>query len=214
MPVPSALEQPTPRELVRERVYAQLRDAILTGVLLPGERLDEGELRRWLGVSGTPIRQALHTLTLEGLVETSPQSHTAVIAPRAEEVLENLQTIGVLAVGATVLTLGGLSESDREALAGLAADVTAAQRTGDVPAITGAAENYFRRMLELCPNPVTVGLVAQVGPSLGYHVNVTSRALDADLEALGSDYAELARALRSGEDSEAVAITRRIFRIR
>ena len=214
MPIPRTPETAnSPRELVRERVYAQLKEAILTGVLLPGERLDEAELRAWLGVSGTPIRQALHTLSLEGLVETAPQSHSAVIAPRPEEALDTLQTIGVLVAGATILTLPRLSADDRARFAALALDVKTQHERGDIPSITKAAETYFGSVVQACPNPVFTEVVAQVGPSLSYHVTVTHRALDADLTELARDYAELSAALLHEDDERAVDLTKRIFGI-
>ncbi|QNE35790.1 GntR family transcriptional regulator [Leifsonia shinshuensis] len=214
MPVPRSPEKPvSPRELVRERVYAQLKEAILSGVLLPGERLDEAELRGWLGVSGTPIRQALHTLSLEGLVETAPQSHSAVIAPRPEEARDTLQTIGVLVTGATILTLPQLTGADRTRLAALALDVKTQHERGDIPAITTAAETYFGSIVQACPNPVYIDVVAQVGPSLSYHVTVTHRALDADLAGLGRDYAELSAALLDEDDARVIDVTKRIFLI-
>lgn len=214
MPIPRSPEQSaSPRELVRERVYAQLREAILSGVLLPGERLDEGELRAWLGVSGTPIRQALHTLSLEGLVDTAPQSHSAVIAPRPEEARDTLQTLGVLVVGATILTLPQLGGADRAALAELAAAVTVQHERGDIPSISKAAENYFGSLIRLCPNPVLNEVIAQAAPSLGYHVNVTYRALDADLAQLARDYTALSVALLDEDDARAIDLTKRIFSI-
>ena len=214
MPIPRSPEKTaTPRELVRERVYAQLKEAILSGVLLPGERLDEAELRGWLGVSGTPIRQALHTLSLEGLVETAPQSHSAVIAPRPEEARDTLQTIGVLVTGATILTLPQLTPDDRTRLAALARDVTVQHRTGDIPSITKAAEAYFGSIVRACPNPVFIQVIAQTGPSLSYHVTVTHRALDADLGELAQDYTELSEALLDGDDERVVDATKRIFQL-
>ncbi|MEY9852882.1 DNA-binding GntR family transcriptional regulator [Leifsonia sp. EB41] len=212
MPIPRSPEKTTtPRELVRERVYGQLKEAILSGVLLPGERLDEAELRGWLGVSGTPIRQALHTLSLEGLVETAPQSHSAVIAPRPEEARDTLQTIGVLVTGATILALPHLTVEDRTRLAALARDVTVRHRSGDVPAITKAAGAYFGSMVQACRNPVFIEVVAQTGPSLSYHVTVTHHALDADQGRLAQDYTELSAALLDGDDERVVDVTKRIF---
>lgn len=214
MPIPHSLEKATsPRELLRERVYTQLKEAILSGVLLPGERLDDSELRAWLGVSGTPIRQALHTLSLEGLVETAPQSHSAVIAPRPEEARDTLQTIGVLVTGATILTLPHLNREDRTRFAELARSVTTAHRSGDIPAITKAAEAYFGSIVQACPNPVFVEVVAQTGPSLSYHVTVTHRALDADLDELAQDYTELSAALLDGDDGRVIDVTKRIFQL-
>ncbi|WP_394649023.1 GntR family transcriptional regulator, partial [uncultured Deinococcus sp.] len=58
-------ERPT---LVRDEVYEHLRRAVLDGELVPGERLGEAELCERLGVSRTPIREALMRLTQDGLL--------------------------------------------------------------------------------------------------------------------------------------------------
>ncbi len=214
MPVPEpAGRSESVRELVRDRVYAQLRNAILTGVLLPGERLDEAELRKWLQVSGTPIRQALHTLSLEGLVQTAPQSYSAVIAPRPEHALETLQTIGVLLAGATLITLPRLDEGARAQLARQADAVIDSLETGDVPAITSAAESYFTSILAACPNPVLLEIIARSGPSLSYHVSVAHQGLDADLVELARGYETLRTALELHDDPGVVAATKRVFRV-
>jgi DNA-binding GntR family transcriptional regulator len=71
MPVP--LDQAvSTRLLLRDDAYARLRDAILDGTLEAGEQLRDGELSAWLGISRTPIREALVLLQNEGLVEAPP----------------------------------------------------------------------------------------------------------------------------------------------
>ena len=54
---------------VREKTYEQLKADILSGRLLPGERLAEEHLAEELGVSRTPVREALHKLEQDGLIE-------------------------------------------------------------------------------------------------------------------------------------------------
>src|SRR5436190_24084875 len=77
MPVPDAA--PTlKRTLAREQIYAELRDWILDGILVPGERLHDMALAEQLGVSRTPVREALRRLEDEGLIETSPNRWTRV----------------------------------------------------------------------------------------------------------------------------------------
>ena len=66
MPVPQISGAPA-RELLRDNVYASLRDAIVDGTLAPGERLRDTEIEAWLGVSRTPIREALLRLERAGL---------------------------------------------------------------------------------------------------------------------------------------------------
>ncbi|WP_424949597.1 GntR family transcriptional regulator [Deinococcus sp.] len=58
--------------LIRESVYEHLRDAILNGEFQPAERLGEVELTERLGVSRTPIREAIQRLTQDGLLESTP----------------------------------------------------------------------------------------------------------------------------------------------
>lgn len=58
---------------LRDAVFNTLRQAILTGELNPGERLMEIRLAEKLGVSRTPVREAIHKLALEGLVTMIPR---------------------------------------------------------------------------------------------------------------------------------------------
>ena len=58
---------------LRDVVFNTLRQAILTGDLKPGERLMEIHLANKLGVSRTPIREAIRKLELEGLVTMIPR---------------------------------------------------------------------------------------------------------------------------------------------
>ena len=58
---------------LRDVVFNTLRNAILTGELSPGERLMEIKLADKLGVSRTPIREAIRKLELEGLVVNTPR---------------------------------------------------------------------------------------------------------------------------------------------
>jgi DNA-binding GntR family transcriptional regulator len=60
-----ALAPPRSRS-VREQTYRLLRRQLVTGQFRPGQRLTEQFLARRLGVSRTPIREALHKLELEG----------------------------------------------------------------------------------------------------------------------------------------------------
>ena len=54
---------------VREKTYLDLKEKVLAGRFKPGSRLTEEHLAEVLGVSRTPIREALHKLELEGLVK-------------------------------------------------------------------------------------------------------------------------------------------------
>jgi DNA-binding GntR family transcriptional regulator len=77
MPVPLA---PTPVRpaLLRDTVHDRVRDAIVDGTLAPGEVVRDTELAAWLGVSRTPVREALLRLVGSGLVRAAPGRSTVV----------------------------------------------------------------------------------------------------------------------------------------
>jgi DNA-binding GntR family transcriptional regulator len=59
-----------PGKTIREKVYEYLREGILNGTIKAGDRLVESDLADSIGTSRTPVREALHTLEREGLVES------------------------------------------------------------------------------------------------------------------------------------------------
>lgn len=63
-----------PRSNLADTAYRQLKDDIFGFVLLPGERFSENEIATRLGVSRTPVREALYKLQREGYIDVAPQS--------------------------------------------------------------------------------------------------------------------------------------------
>ncbi|MCD7863288.1 MAG: GntR family transcriptional regulator [Lachnospiraceae bacterium] len=74
---------------LRDEVFNTLRQAILTGELKPGERLMEIHLANRLGVSRTPVREAIRMLELEGLVTMIPR-RGAEVAQITEQSLKDV----------------------------------------------------------------------------------------------------------------------------
>ena len=86
---------------LRDVVFNTLRQAILTGELQPGERLMEIHLANRLGVSRTPIREAIRKLELEGLVTMIPRrgAEVAQITEKSlQDVLEVRRALDALSV--------------------------------------------------------------------------------------------------------------------
>ncbi len=77
MPIPPT-DAGVDRSLLRDGVYQRLRNAIVDGTFAPGEQLKDQELAAWLGVSRTPVREALLRLAQGGLVVAQPGRSTVV----------------------------------------------------------------------------------------------------------------------------------------
>ncbi|ADH64954.1 transcriptional regulator, GntR family [Allomeiothermus silvanus DSM 9946] len=106
---------------VREAAYAHLREAILGGRLVPGERISEPGLAETLGISRTPVREALQRLAQEGLVELVPAKGARVRVLRPEEVREVYEVRALLEAEAARLAARHASLDELSHLAGLLA---------------------------------------------------------------------------------------------
>ncbi|MFJ6680215.1 GntR family transcriptional regulator [Microbacterium sp. NPDC091382] len=96
MPIPSepsAIAAESPNAL-GQSVFDVLGRAIADGILVEGEALRERDLERWMGVSRTPIREALARLAALGLVEISPSRYTRVTVVDDSLIKETLEFVG------------------------------------------------------------------------------------------------------------------------
>lgn len=85
---------------VKEQVYNLLKQNILTQKYEMGERLNIGNLSQQLGVSNSPIREAINMLVTEGLVTVSPNSTVSVVSLTMQDMYELSQMICFLQIGA------------------------------------------------------------------------------------------------------------------
>ncbi len=73
---------------IRRRVHSHIREQILNGEVGPNERLIEAKIARDIGTSRTPVREALHSLELEGLIESIPRVGYRVKSISDQEAVE------------------------------------------------------------------------------------------------------------------------------
>lgn len=81
------------RQSLHDAILTRLRDMIIEGRLPPGTRINEGQIGAELGVSRTPLREAIKFLASEGLVELVPARGAVVKKFSAKEVLDMLEVI-------------------------------------------------------------------------------------------------------------------------
>ena len=127
---------------LRDVVFNTLRQAILKGELAPGERLMEIQLAERLGVSRTPIREAIRKLELEGLVLMIPRrgAEVARISEKSlKDVLEVRRSLEELAIE---LACQRMTEEDMQALEEAQKAFKAAIDQGDAMKIAETDEAY------------------------------------------------------------------------
>jgi DNA-binding GntR family transcriptional regulator len=102
--------------LVRNRIVEAVRDAILHGRIRPGERIPERMLVESLGISRSPLREALRMLEAEGLVTTEPHRGARVSELSAEDLRETTDVRIMLETHAARLTCKALEEPTLRAM--------------------------------------------------------------------------------------------------
>jgi DNA-binding GntR family transcriptional regulator len=151
MPVPSERADTT-RTLLRDQAYRRLRDAILDGTLEPGEHLKDAELASWLGLSRTPIREALAKLEDYGLVETKPQSFTRVAPLSARDARDAFMVYAALEALAASLGVPRLIRDDLETMRAANRDFADALAAADVDAAVAADDRFHGVLVRSAAN--------------------------------------------------------------
>jgi DNA-binding GntR family transcriptional regulator len=114
MPIP--LTPAVDRSLLRDDVFGRLRDAIVDGTFAPGEQLRDGDLATWLGVSRTPVREALLRLAQGGLVVSHPGRSTIVSPLDLSAVRDARGVVAAMHELAVRESVPSLTESDIRAM--------------------------------------------------------------------------------------------------
>ncbi len=131
-----------------ERRATQLRDSIedeiATGLLKPGERLDEVSLAERFGVSRTPIREALQQLAAAGLVELRARRGAIVSAPDPSQLMEMFEVMAELEAMCGRLAARRLLQQDEQALVAALAACQDAAAKGDTDAYYYENESFHR----------------------------------------------------------------------
>jgi DNA-binding GntR family transcriptional regulator len=165
MPIPE-FHAPIERDLLRDRAYATLRDAIVDGTLAPGERLRDQELCEWLGLSRTPVRDALSRLEQNGLVETAPQRFTRVAPLDRRAARDAFPVVAAVHALAAELGVPRLAESDLAAMRAANADFADALHDVDVDAALAADDAFHAVLLAASANAELAGVLDRLMPRL------------------------------------------------
>ena len=123
---------------LRDVVFKTLRQGILTGELKPGERLMEIHLANRLGVSRTPIREAIRMLELEGLVTMIPRRGAEVAQITEKNLRDVLEVRRALDALAVELACERITGEEKRALADACEEFEEATESKDAKVITQA----------------------------------------------------------------------------
>lgn len=136
-----------------EDAYLRLKSQILDNVLPPGYRALEAELAETLGMSRTPVREALLRLQSEGLVRVEPRRGMVVLAISPAEMAEIYDVLTALETMAAQTLARLAPEAERmRPLWQAVEDMDAALAADDLDRWADADEHFHRSLVEVCGN--------------------------------------------------------------
>jgi DNA-binding GntR family transcriptional regulator len=197
----------TVRDLKGE-VYKMIREGITSRKLLPGTPLKESDLAQKMGVSRTPIREALNQLSKEGIVEIYPRKGAFVKNCSKEEVIEILILREVLEGVAARLATKQLSQEFIRKLENFFKQY----KNGSID-YAQADELFHSEVIQACGSIRLIGLINNLKDSLQMlDMRAVSFKLPERIKESLAEHMKIIQAFKAGDEGLAEKFTREHFK--
>jgi len=147
---------------LREMVYEELKMQILKGSIIPGTRMMEVELAEEMGVSRTPIREAIRKLEKEGLVTIEPRRGAYASMISTEDMVEILEVRQDLEGLAAYFAADRMTKSQMEELKQVSNSYNEAVMQGNMEAMIKHDTRFHHIIVESCRNKILVQMIEQL----------------------------------------------------
>jgi len=189
------------------RLYETLAEQIITGVLKPGQRLDERDLAERFEVSRTPVREALRGLQERGLVEIMPRRGVVVATislGRLQELLDAQCEIEALCARRATESMTTMEHKELELLHQQGAQHAAG---GDQPAYLDTNNQFHAAIVRGTHNAVLISMLSDLRDRLA-PFRQTQSDVEFRLEVSHAEHDAIARAIFAGEPDAAFVAMR------
>ncbi|HWI31484.1 MAG TPA: GntR family transcriptional regulator [Microbacterium sp.] len=208
MSTENLLSSRDPRSAVLgDEIYTILGEAIRDGRLTPGQRLRDIELAAALGVSRTPVREALQRLERIGLVDVSPNRYTRVSVPDEKVLADTYEYLIYSMAFGLRMSLARCSDDELSAAIALADGMIEASTTGDVAALVRASYAFYEHISKTTGNVVFQTIMREAGPAFGRNLD-SWRPASVDPPQPTVSYGALRDAVAARDGAEAERIMR------
>lgn len=193
---------------LRDVVFNTLRQAIITGEFVPGERLMEIALANRLGVSRTPVREAIRKLELEGLVVMIPRKGAEVARITEKDLRDVLEVRSSLEELAAGLATERLDDESREKIQTALDNFREAIETDDNPKIADCDVEFHDTVFEATQNKRLIQIINNLREQI-YRYRLEYVKDTAYHVVLLKEHEELVEAMFSGDKERAQEIMKR-----
>ena len=147
---------------LREMVYEELKMQILKGSIVPGTRMMEVELAEEMGVSRTPIREAIRKLEKEGLVTIEPRRGAYASMISTEDMVEILEVRQDLEGLAAYFAADRMTDEQMAELRQVSDNYNDAVKRGNMEDMISYDTRFHHIIVESCKNKILVQMIEQL----------------------------------------------------
>lgn len=194
--------------LLREIAYDRLKDAIRHADVPAGYPLSETRLSKILGISRTPVREALQQLSQEGLVEIIPGRAVTVASRSIRDVLNVVHIRFLLEPEMTRLAAEAITDAQLETLRRTIIEMETAVDNGDQEAWSKADTIFHETLSDACPNKLLGEIVVQMRNRVHHLANVDSQTNPRRLRECTVEHREIVDAMLTRDAQAAEKATR------
>lgn len=191
---------------LRDVVFNTLRDAILTGKLVPGERLMENQLAEKLGVSRTPVREALRMLELENLVELVPRKGAQVLDMSEKDIVNILEVRSALEGLATALACKKMTKEELQQLKELEEDFEKAVTDDDVEQFVDIDEDFHDMIFAATENDKLINIFRNLRIQLYRYRMAQAKNNETSMSTIVAHHRSIIRAIENHDGEEGASI--------
>ncbi|WP_458407435.1 GntR family transcriptional regulator [Anaerotignum sp.] len=191
---------------LRDVVFNTLRDAILTGKLVPGERLMENQLAEKLGVSRTPVREALRMLELENLVELVPRKGAQVLDMSEKDIVNILEVRSALEGLATSLACKKMTKEDLQQLKNMEVDFEKAVADNDVEHFVDIDEDFHDLIFAATENDKLINIFRNLRIQLYRYRMAQAKNNETSMSTIVAHHRSIIRAIENHDAEEGASI--------
>ncbi|MBU1225833.1 MAG: GntR family transcriptional regulator [Actinobacteria bacterium] len=188
-----------------EFVLGRLRSAIVSGQIAGGTHLVQATVASELGVSTTPVREALRQLASEGIVELDPHRGAVVKSVNLDEMLEIYDLRALLEPRCMEMAAQQISEEALERAGGLHRQM---ESEHDLVAWAHLNREFHQVLCNSVDSSRLVSILQSLHAANALYVSIGLRILSHPLEAGNRDHRELLAALRKGDPAAAASVSR------
>jgi DNA-binding GntR family transcriptional regulator len=192
---------------LRELVFAAMREAIVKGELKPGERLMEVQLAEEMGVSRTPVREAIRKLELEGLVVMVPRKGAYVAGLTLKDAANVFEIRGSLEGLAAALAAERITEEEINDLDRVLEDIAKAGEKGDVDTIIKKDMEFHQKLFSATRNERLAQIISNLKEQID-RFRIKSFTNPKRLKSVILEHKKILDAIKNGDAENAEKLAR------